>query len=86
MWKNEDSSLWFDDGTVVNVRVESEDWQDQAGRGPPVDSEARNSVPYSIEVSINTKYLDQLLMTIGIYHGNWLGVPRLVVTSLCLDR
>ena len=56
MWKNEDSALWFDDGTVVNVRVENEIWHDDASQNARDDAMAREiskNVHYSIEVGRN---------------------------------
>lgn len=54
VWKTEESELWFDEGTVVNLRIEAEKWQDQAPQGPTADSEAEKEIerhlPYSIEV------------------------------------
>lgn len=58
VWKTEESELWFDEGTVVNLRVESEKWNDQAPAAPTMnkDGEAEveagqeHLVPYSIQV------------------------------------
>ncbi|KEF63737.1 DNA-directed RNA polymerase III subunit RPC8 [Exophiala aquamarina CBS 119918] len=55
LWRTEESELWFDIGTVVNVRVESEKWQDQAPKAPTKsaggDAVQERAVPFSIEVS-----------------------------------
>ena len=54
VWKTEESELWFDIGTVVNVRVEAEKWQDQAPKPPSKTASAEaapeRAVPYAIEV------------------------------------
>lgn len=65
MWRTEESELWFDIGTVVNLRVEAEKWVDQAPKAPvktnsssaaaaaaAVSNAAQErAVPFSIEVS-----------------------------------
>ena len=54
VWRTEESELWFDEGTVVNLRVEAEKWHDQAPKGPAetaeAGAEAERKVPYAIEV------------------------------------
>lgn len=56
VWRTEESELWFDLGTVVNVRVESEKWQDQAPKAPSKsagsDAVQERAVPFSIEVRL----------------------------------
>ncbi|RMD39692.1 hypothetical protein DV735_g5416, partial [Chaetothyriales sp. CBS 134920] len=48
--------LWFDQGTVVNVRVEAEKWGQGRSGGPAVqqgaDGKAAGDVSYAIEASI----------------------------------
>lgn len=67
MWRTEESELWFDIGTVVNLRVEAEKWVDQAPKAPTKNNSStaaaaaaaaaannaaqERAVPYSIEVS-----------------------------------
>jgi DNA-directed RNA polymerase subunit E'/Rpb7 len=51
VWRTEESELWFDEGTVVNLRIEAEKWHDQAPKDPNVaDTEGERKVPYAIEV------------------------------------
>ncbi|KAJ9628297.1 DNA-directed RNA polymerase III complex subunit Rpc25 [Knufia peltigerae] len=51
VWRTEESELWFDEGTVVNLRIEAEKWHDQAPKGPnEVEKEGERKVPYAIEV------------------------------------
>lgn len=56
MWKTEETDLWFDPGTVVNVRIEQEKWQDKAAgthlasTDGPLDPPPH--VPYSLTASI----------------------------------
>lgn len=63
MWRTDESELWFDIGTVVNLRIEAEKWVDQAPKAPTKNGGATGSgtgsggevvperaVPYSIEV------------------------------------
>ncbi|KIX01646.1 DNA-directed RNA polymerase [Rhinocladiella mackenziei CBS 650.93] len=56
VWRTEESELWFDEGTIVNLRIEAEKWQDQGPKGPITDSETETEnecqVPYSIEASM----------------------------------
>ncbi|KAJ4527183.1 DNA-directed RNA polymerase III complex subunit Rpc25 [Exophiala dermatitidis] len=56
IWKTGDASLYFDPATVVNLRVESEKWHDQAPKGPQAEGEAEKQterkVPYAIEASM----------------------------------
>ncbi|KAI1617533.1 DNA-directed RNA polymerase III subunit C25 [Exophiala viscosa] len=56
VWRTGESELWFDQGTVVNLRVEAEKWHDQAPKGPAETAEAGNEgerkVPYAIEASM----------------------------------
>ncbi|KAL2444660.1 hypothetical protein ABEF94_016908 [Exophiala dermatitidis] len=56
IWKTGDASLYFDPATVVNLRVESEKWHDQAPKGPQTEGEADKQtdrkVPYAIEASM----------------------------------
>ncbi|KAK5022000.1 DNA-directed RNA polymerase III complex subunit Rpc25 [Exophiala sideris] len=56
VWRTEESELWFDEGTVVNLRVEAEKWHDQAPKGPAetaeAGAEAERKVPYAIEASM----------------------------------
>ena len=55
VWKSEEADLWFDPGTVVNVRIEQEHWQDQAPgartASGDVTLESQPHVPYSLTVS-----------------------------------
>jgi DNA-directed RNA polymerase subunit E'/Rpb7 len=61
VWRTEESEVWFDIGTVVNLRVEAEKWVDQAPKAPSknnsaaavagVDAAQERAMPYSIEVS-----------------------------------
>jgi len=56
VWRTEESELWFDEGTVVNLRIEAEKWVDLAAKGPNMNGEAeleqQRPVPYSIEASM----------------------------------
>ncbi|EXJ78199.1 hypothetical protein A1O3_09360 [Capronia epimyces CBS 606.96] len=56
VWKTDESELWFDQGTVVNMRVEAEKWHDQAPKGPSANGEAdkqtERQVPYAVEASM----------------------------------
>ena len=55
VWKSEEADVWFDPGTVVNVRIEQEHWQDRAPGAHAVNGdaipEAQLHVPYSLTVS-----------------------------------
>ena len=58
MWKTDDFTLWFDAGTVVNLRIEAENWNDQVpqprkkndGAEDKEEKTIERKVPYSIEV------------------------------------
>ncbi|KAK5046548.1 hypothetical protein LTR84_008351 [Exophiala bonariae] len=61
VWRTEESELWFDIGTVVNLRIEAEKWVDQAPKAPIKSGGAagaageavlERAVPYSIEASM----------------------------------
>ncbi|KIW56475.1 DNA-directed RNA polymerase [Exophiala xenobiotica] len=53
VWKTEESELWFDEGTVVNLRIEAEKWHDQAPKGPAdAEKDGERKVPYAIEASM----------------------------------
>jgi DNA-directed RNA polymerase III subunit RPC8 len=61
VWKTEESELWFDEGTVVNLRIEAEKWHDQAPKGPAdPEKEGERKVPYAIEVGDSWEDLGRL--------------------------
>ena len=57
VWKTADNEYFFDDGTPVRVRIETEKWNSQtetpvAAVNENADTKMRAQVPYSIEASI----------------------------------
>ncbi len=54
VWKSEEADVWFDPGTVVNIRIEQEHWQDRAPGAQAVNGDAaldsQPHVPYSLTV------------------------------------
>ncbi|RMZ85296.1 hypothetical protein DV738_g43, partial [Chaetothyriales sp. CBS 135597] len=56
VWRSEEAELWFDQGTVVNVRVEAEKWGQARTAGPEAeqgaDGKPGGGVSYAIEASI----------------------------------
>ena len=54
VWKSEEADVWFDPGTVVNIRIEQEHWQDRAPGARSVNEDAvldsQPHVPYSLTV------------------------------------
>lgn len=55
MWSTHGSDYWFDDGTIVNVRIEFEKWEDVSSTRPVVglledDNQALKKPAYSLEV------------------------------------
>ncbi|RMZ89943.1 hypothetical protein DV736_g2827, partial [Chaetothyriales sp. CBS 134916] len=57
VWRSDEAELWFDQGTVVNVRVEVEKWGEERSGGlegePGCEGKkAGGGVSYSIEASI----------------------------------
>ena len=54
VWKSEEATVWFDPGTVVNIRIEQEDWQDRAPGARAVNGDvivdSQPHVPYSLTV------------------------------------
>ena len=54
VWKSEEADVWFDPGTVVNIRIEQENWQDRAPGARTVNGDApldsKPHVPYSLTV------------------------------------
>ncbi|OAP63726.1 DNA-directed RNA polymerase [Fonsecaea erecta] len=60
VWETEGDPIYLDEGTIVNVRVEAEKWNDQAPAPPKIrkpgdpepDPVVEHRVPYSIEASM----------------------------------
>lgn len=57
VWRTEEAEVFFDSGTTVHARIESESWQDamqiEKGKAASVDEGALPSrVPYSIQASM----------------------------------
>jgi RNA polymerase III subunit Rpc25 len=54
VWKSEEADLWFDPGTVVNIRIEHETWMDRAPNAQLLNAdshlESQALVPYSLTV------------------------------------
>lgn len=53
VWKSDEADLWFDPGTVVNIRVEQEKWQDKASGTYAADGDSSaKSAAYSLTASM----------------------------------
>ena len=57
VWKTADNEYFFDDGTTVRIRIETERWNSQnethvSAVNDNADNKARAQVSYSIEASI----------------------------------
>ncbi|KIW22966.1 DNA-directed RNA polymerase [Cladophialophora immunda] len=60
VWETEGDPIYLDEGTIVNIRVEAEKWNDQAPTPPKIrkpgepepDPVVEHRVPYSIEASM----------------------------------